>query len=136
MVVNLEHLDGLKAEIEGAIDCAALQAAALRALAGIQSQIDDVVAKLATFAPYLELLTLPTDPLKVLEYLEKLVNTLIEPIIKPIAGFQLQLAAYLAAFTRMVAAIQDKASSFQLCSLTIPATPAVPPLPVLPPLTP
>jgi hypothetical protein len=130
--VNLDHLNGLTAEIEGAIDCAALQAAALQALAGIQSQIDDITAQLAVFAPYLELLTLPTDPLKVLEYLKKLVDTLIEPIIKPIIGFQLQLVAYAAAFARLIDAIQQKAASFTTCSIALPAPPVLPVLPDLP----
>lgn len=122
--VNLEFIEGVKAEIEGAADCEALQAAAAKAIALIQSQLDDATAQLAAFNPYLELLTLPTDPLKVLGYLKKLVDTLIEPIIKPVIGYQLQIAAYGAALAGIIAAIEQKAASFSSCAVQ---TPVVPP---------
>jgi len=131
--VNLEFIQGIKAEIEGAADCDALQEAAAKAIALIQSQIDDATDKLAEFSPYLELLTLPTDPLKVLEYLEKLVDTLIEPIIKPVLGYQLQIAAYVTALTDIVAAIEEKASSFSSCAVPTPVIPPIVP-PVEPPI--
>lgn len=128
--VNLEFIQGIKAEIEGATDCASLQEAAAKAIAVIQDQISDATSKLEVFAPYMDLLTLPTDPLKVLGYLKKLVDTLIVPIVKPVVGYQLQIAAYTAALAEVVAAIEEKAESLQSCTVPTPVVtpPSTPPI--------
>ncbi|MEY2863591.1 MAG: hypothetical protein RLY58_1298 [Pseudomonadota bacterium] len=132
--VNTEFLDKMTDQVEGAIDCEALKEAAAEAVAVIKQHIDDAIAKLDVFTPYLELLELPTDPMKVLEYLDKLVHTLIDPIIKPIAGYQMQIAAYIAAMVKLVTAIERKAESLVSCSIPLPAIPTMPSLPNLPEL--
>lgn len=119
-IVNIEYIAALAQQIESADSCAALQKAAAEVLAALQSQTDAISAQLEIFAPYIELLTAPTDPESVVEWIFKLIETIIRPMTVPFYTYQAQMTAQIAAVAALVAVIAEKAASFPSCAVELP----------------
>ena len=118
-IVNVEYIAALTQQIESADSCAALQQAAAEVLAAMQAQTDVISAQLEVFAPYIELLTAPTDPESVVEWIFKLIETVIRPMTVPFYTYQAQMTAQIAAVAALVAAITEKAASFPSCAVQV-----------------
>lgn len=116
-VVNVEYIDSLVAQIEAVNTCEKLQEVAAKALESLNAQLADMQAKLDEFAPLIELLTAPTDPQKVIAWIQKLIDKVIRPMTLPVAGYQAQITAQIAAVARLTTAISNKASEFTNCSI-------------------
>ena len=81
--------------------------------AAITAQFDKV-------APLIALLTAPTDPAEVIEWIQGLIENLITPLALPAITYPTQIVARTVAITDLIAAINKKASEFQECSITLP----------------
>lgn len=114
-VVNVDYLAALTEQVQSVESCAALQKATTEVLAVMQAQTDAIRAQLEIFAPYIDLLTAPTDPTEVVEWILKLIETVIRPMTVPFYTYQAQMAAQLAAVAALVAAIAEKADRFSAC---------------------
>ena len=118
-VLNTEYIAALTQQIESADSCAALQQAAATVLGAMQAQTDAIAAQLEIFAPYIELRTVPSDPQEVIEWIGKLIETLIRPITVPFYTYQAQMTAQIAAVAALLAAIINKAASFPSCTVDL-----------------
>lgn len=118
-VVNVEYINSLVAQIEAVNTCEKLQEVSAKALDSLNAQLADMQEKLDELAPLTELLTAPTDPQEVIEWIQNLIDRVIQPMTLPVAGYQAQIAAQIAAVAQLTTAISNKASEFSNCSIAI-----------------
>lgn len=118
-VLNTEYITALTQQIESADSCTALQQAAATVLGAMQAQTEAIEEQLQVFAPYIELLTVPSDPQEVIEWIGKLIETLIRPATVPFYTYQAQMTAQVAAVAALTSAIINKAASFESCAVDL-----------------
>lgn len=115
--INTGYIDALIDQIESVGSCAKLQELAAKILGELNDQLTDMQDKLAEFLPLTELLTAPTDPQEVIEWIQGLIDKVIQPMTLPVAGYQAQIAAQIAAVAQLTTVISNKASEFSNCSI-------------------
>lgn len=120
-IIDLEYFRNIRKAIDGVDTCAQLRELAeeiTKAIADAQAAIN---AELAKLAPVLELLQLPGANLgQIVSYLQKLVDGLITPIIKPTIVYAQQLAAMLSELSAIASSIDAAAQRIGNCSISFP----------------
>jgi hypothetical protein len=116
---TVNQINALTAKINAAPTCELLQGAAVDILAEIQEQIGALTSEIAKYAPLIELLEIPTDLGKLLTWVPKLINLVLQPMVQPYYTMATQLAELTAAVSQLTAAIESKASSIGNCSISI-----------------
>ena len=117
-VINEAYFQNLTDQINSVDSCAALQNAANIILPSIQAQITAASAQLAKVQPILALLTPPSSPDDIINWIQGLIDNVISPLAAPAAIYEAQLAALAAGLLEVTAAINDKANSFTDCEVS------------------
>lgn len=119
-VVNTEYYAELIKQIDSAASCAALQAQTNTIVASLKEQLSQAEAQLAKVQPVLALLTPPTSPDDVIDWIQGLIDSVIKPLAAPAATYTAQIADMTVGIANVINAINAKAAEFQNCEITPP----------------
>ena len=119
-IVNTSQYDSMKKRVESVKSCEQLQQVGAEIIASLNAETAAITAQFDKVAPLLALLTAPTDPDAVIDWIKGLIENLIAPLAKPAITYPAQIAARTVAITDLINAINKKASEFQECSITLP----------------
>ena len=117
MSINMDYINSLKEQVENCESCDELQQASEAVLATLNAQLSAITDQIAALEPMLAILDLPTDPMAILGWASNLIDTLVKPMIAPIAEYQLQLVELSTSITDMIATIQAQSVKFPSCSV-------------------
>lgn len=120
-IINTSQYDSMTKRVESVTSCEQLNSVGTEILDSLKAETDAITDQLDKVAPLIALLTAPTDPAEVIEWIKGLIDNLITPLAKPAITLPLQITARTAAITELVNAINKKASEFQECTLTLPS---------------
>ena len=119
-IINTSQYESMTKRIESVKSCEQLQQVGADIMASLNAETAAITAQFEKVAPQIALLTAPTDPVEVIEWIQGLIENLIAPLAKPAITYPTQIAARVVAITDLVDAINKKASEFQECSITLP----------------
>lgn len=119
-VINTDYYAQLIKQIDDVTSCAELQIASNSIIQSLQTQLQSAEELLAKVAPILELLTPPTSPDEVIDWIKGLIDEVITPLAQPALTYQIQIAAMSVSLAEMIDKINEKASLFTDCEITQP----------------
>lgn len=119
-IINTSQYESMTKRIESVKSCEQLQQVGADIMASLNAETAAITAQFDKVFPLVALLTAPTDPVKVIEWIQGLIENLIKPLAKPAITYPTQIAARTVAITDLIDAINKKASEFQECSITLP----------------
>lgn len=117
-VINTDYYTQLIKQIDDVTSCAELQLASTAIIKSLQEQLQAAQDQLAKVQPLLDLLTPPTSPDEVIDWITGLIDNLIAPLAKPALSYQIQIAAMSASLIEVIDKINEKASLFTDCEIT------------------
>jgi hypothetical protein len=119
-IINTSQYESMTERVESVKSCEQLQQVGSEIIASLNAETAAITAQFNKVAPLIALLTAPTDPDAVIDWIKGLIDNLITPLAKPAITFPVQIAARTVAITDLIDAINKKASEFQECSITLP----------------
>ena len=119
-IINTSQYESMTKRIESVKSCEQLQQVGADIMASLNAETAAITAQFDKVFPLVALLTAPTDPVEVIEWIQGLIDNLITPLAKPAITYPTQVAARTVAITDLIDAINKKASEFQECSITLP----------------
>lgn len=122
-VINLDQYEKLGDDIDKVGSCAELQATAQRILTSLYAENSAIQEQLDKLAPIAALLEAPASIDDVVDWITGLITGVLEPLYAPALAYPTQITARTAAITDLITKINDKASQFQSCSLSLPTPP-------------
>lgn len=121
-LVNTDYITNLTNSINAAGSCAELQVLVNQAFSSLGSIKAGINAELASLAPILALLTLPSaSPGAIVSWLTGFVTNVLTPQLKPTITYAAQLTALGAQIASLTAAINTAMARIPSCSISIPA---------------
>ena len=119
-IINTSQYESMTERIESVKSCEQLQQVGAEIIASLNAETAAITAQFDKVFPLVALLTAPTSPDAVIDWIKGLIDNLIKPLAKPAITYPTQIAARTVAITDLVDAINKKASEFQECSITLP----------------
>lgn len=119
-VVNTQQYDAYIDRVESVVDCKSLQEVTTGVLESIQAEEDAITSQLKNLLPLQALLDAPTTPDEVIAWIQRLITSLIQPIVSPYGTLQTQQAQIIIKKAELVEKITEKAESIGSCSIDIP----------------
>lgn len=119
-VINTEYYAQLIKQIDDVTSCAELQSVSKVIIESLQAQLKVAEDLLAKVAPILDLLTPPTSPDDVIDWIKGLIDEVITPLAQPALTYQIQIAAMSVSLAEIIDKINEKASLFTDCEITQP----------------
>ena len=119
-IINTSQYESMTKRIESVNSCEQLQQVGADIMASLNAETAAITAQYTKALALAGLLTAPTTPSEVIEWIQGLITNLITPLAKPAITYPTQIAARTVAITDLVDAINKKASEFQECSITLP----------------
>ena len=119
-VVNTQQYDAYIDRVDSVTDCKSLQEVTDSVFASITAELDAISTQLNKLLPLQALLEAPTSPDDVVEWIQGLIESLIQPLVAPYATLQLQVAAITLKIAELTQKITDKMNSIGSCSIDIP----------------
>ena len=119
-IINTSQYDSMTKRIESVNSCEQLQQVGADIIASLNAETAAITAQYTKALALIDLLTAPTDPQAVIDWIKGLIDNLITPLAKPAITYPTQIAARTVAVADLIAAINKKASEFQECSISLP----------------
>lgn len=119
-IINTSQYESMTKRIESVNSCEQLQQVGADIMASLNAETAAITAQYTKALALAGLLTAPTTPSEVIEWIQGLITNLITPLAKPAITYPTQIVARTVAITDLIAAINKKASEFQECSITLP----------------
>lgn len=119
-IINTSQYESMTERIESVKSCEQLQQVGAEIIASLNAETAAITAQFDKVFPLVALLTAPTSPDAVIDWIKGLIDNLITPLAKPAITYPTQIAARAVAITDLIDAINKKASEFQECSITLP----------------
>lgn len=119
-IINTSQYESMTERIESVKSCEQLQQVGAEIIASLNAETAAITAQFDKVFPLVALLTAPTSPNAVIDWIKGLIDNLITPLAKPAITYPTQVAARTVAITDLIDAINKKASEFQECSITLP----------------
>jgi len=119
-IINTSQYESMTERIESVKSCEQLQQVGAEIIASLNAETAAITAQFDKVFPLVALLTAPTSPDAVINWIKGLIDNLITPLAKPAITYPTQIAARTVAITDLIDAINKKASEFQECSITLP----------------
>lgn len=119
-IINTSQYESMTERIESVKSCEQLQQVGAEIMASLNAETAAITAQFDKVFPLVALLTAPTSPDAVIDWIKGLIDNLITPLAKPAITYPTQIAARTVAITDLIDAINKKASEFQECSITLP----------------
>jgi hypothetical protein len=119
-IINTSQYESMTERIESVKSCEQLQQVGAEIIASLNAETAAITAQFDKVFPLVALLTAPTSPDAVIDWIKGLIDNLITPLAKPAITYPTQVAARTVAITDLIDAINKKASEFQECSITLP----------------
>ena len=119
-IINTSQYDSMTKRIESVNSCEQLQQVGADIIASLNAETAAITAQYTKALALIDLLTAPTDPQAVIDWIKGLIDNLIAPLAKPAITYPTQIAARTVAVADLIAAINKKASEFQECSISLP----------------
>ena len=119
-IINTSQYESMTKRIESVNSCEQLQQVGADIIASLNAETAAITAQFDKVYPLVALLTAPTSPDAVIDWIKGLIDNLITPLAKPAITYPTQIVARTVAITDLIAAINKKASEFQECSITLP----------------
>ena len=119
-IINTSQYESMTKRIESVNSCEQLQQVGADIMASLNAETAAITAQYTKALALAGLLTAPTTPNAVIDWIKSLIDNLITPLAKPAITYPTQIAARTVAITDLVDAINKKASEFQECSITLP----------------
>jgi len=119
-IINTSQYESMTERIESVKSCEQLQQVGAEIIASLNAETAAITAQFDKVFPLVALLTAPTSPDAVIDWIKGLIDNLITPLAKPAITYPTQIAARTVAITDLIDAINKKASEFQECSITLP----------------
>lgn len=119
-IINTSQYESMTKRIESVNSCEQLQQVGADIMASLNAETAAITAQYTKALALAGLLTAPTTPSEVIEWIQGLITNLITPLAKPAITYPTQIAARAVAITDLIDAINKKASEFQECSITLP----------------
>lgn len=119
-IINTSQYESMTERIESVKSCEQLQQVGAEIIASLNAETAAITAQFDKVFPLVALLTAPTSPGAVIDWIKGLIDNLITPLAKPAITYPTQIAARTVAITDLIDAINKKASEFQECSITLP----------------
>jgi len=116
-IINQEYYDNLLTQIDNVSSCAELQATASIVIKTMQDQLAVIEEQLAKVNPILELLSAPTTPDEVIDWIKGLIDNVIKPLAAPALTYQSQTAFLVIQIGLTIDKIKDKANQFANCEI-------------------
>jgi hypothetical protein len=125
-IVNTALFDSLIAKINAAKNAVDLTRYVDQVMEPVHAQLSYVQAEIDRLAPFLALLNPPTtDPIKIVEWITKLIGLNIQPQVQAYYSYVSQIALLTAKVTQLEAAIRSAEQKFEGLSLPLPEIPTV-----------
>lgn len=122
-VFNAGYISALASQIQNVTNCAALQILVQNALSSIEALIQaEIKNQLQILEDFLPILNLPTDPLAILSWAEKLVLGTVLPQLKAYIAYAQQLIQTLQALQQLEQAIQQAEKNVIACAISLEQT--------------
>lgn len=119
-IINTSQYESMTERIESVKSCEQLQQVGAEIIASLNAETAAITAQFDKVFPLVALLTAPTSPDAVIDWIKGLIDNLITPLAEPAITYPTQIAARTVAITDLIDAINKKASEFQECSITLP----------------
>ena len=119
-IINTSQYESMTERIESVKSCEQLQQVGAEIIASLNAETAAITAQFDKVFPLVALLTAPTSPDAVIDWIKGLIDNLITPLAKPAITYPTQIAARTVAITDLIDALNKKASEFQECSITLP----------------
>ena len=119
-IINTSQYESMTERIESVKSCEQLQQVGAEIIASLNAETAAITAQFDKVFPLVALLTAPTSPDAVIDWIKGLIDNLIAPLAEPAITYPTQIAARAVAITDLIDAINKKASEFQECSITLP----------------
>ena len=119
-IINTSQYESMTERIESVKSCEQLQQVGAEIIASLNAETAAITAQFDKVFPLVALLTAPTSPDTVIDWIKGLIDNLIAPLAEPAITYPTQIAARAVAITDLIDAINKKASEFQECSITLP----------------
>ena len=119
-IINTSQYESMTKRIESVKSCEQLQQVGADIIASLNAETAAITAQYTKALALIDLLTAPTNPQAVIDWIKGLIDNLIAPLAKPAITYPTQIAARAVAVADLIAAINKKASEFQECSITLP----------------
>jgi len=119
-IINTSQYESMTERVESVKSCEQLQQVGAEIIASLNAETAAITAQFDKVFPLVALLTAPTSPDAVIDWIKGLIDNLITPLAKPAITYPTQIAARTVAITDLIDAINKKASEFQECSITLP----------------
>ena len=119
-IINTSQYESMTERVESVKSCEQLQQVGAEIIASLNAETSAITAQFNKVYPLVALLTAPTSPDAVIDWIKGLIDNLITPLAKPAITYPAQIAARTVAITDLINAINKKASEFQECSITLP----------------
>lgn len=124
--INTAMFDSLIAKINAAKNAVDLTRYVNQAMAPVNAQVSYVQAEIDRLAPFLALLDPPgADPLKIVEWITKLIGVNIQPQVQAYYTYVQMIAQLTAKVAQLEAAIRSAERKFEGLSIPLPEVPTV-----------
>lgn len=120
MGFSTQYITDLTDRINATNSCAELQKITHEVMGPLNTQITALEAQVTALAPFLALVTGPTDLPSVLTWIGNLIAAQIQPQVTAYGKLAGQIAALTTAVTSLTSAINSAASRIGNCTVTIP----------------
>lgn len=117
-VINTEYYAQLIKQIDDVTSCAELQSVSKVIIESLQAQLKVAEDLLAKVAPILDLLTPPTSPDDVIDWIKGLIDGVLKPLAEPALTYQVQITEMSVSLAKIIDKINEKAALFTDCEIT------------------
>ena len=115
----MTQISNLKEQLENCSSCAELQEAQAAVMAALNAQLAGIQSQIEKLAPLLTLLELPSDPMQILTWAQKVVNSLVMPALAPYYVYQAKLIEMTTTIAEIQSMIPDLAVKFPDCNVQV-----------------
>lgn len=119
-IINLSQYDKLTDRVKAASGCEELQKISTEILASLNAENDAITAQLDKLAPIAALLSPPSTPDDIIDWITGLIDGVLRPLYAPALTYPAQVTARTAKIAELVNEINNKSNEFTNCSITLP----------------